>query len=235
MSNPEIIINAELGGSVEINSEITAAANLTPIIEEAQIVCEVVAAGPQGPEGPAGQGLIPGGTTGQVLAKKSNTDFDTEWVNAGGGSTEVFWATYNSTTSSEIEAAYQAGKIVACLNSERCYYLINRESATLHRFFSYSGSDNYVRLLTCNNNSWSAGSRSVASASTTLPEPLGVASYGSGSSYARSNHVHAMPSASNVGAVAVAQGVGHAGEFLVVGSDGNVTTVTLATWQGGSY
>lgn len=43
------------------------------------------------------------------------------------------------------------------------------------------------------------------------------------------------PSAADVGAVAVAQGVGHSGEFLVVGSDGNVTTVTLATWQGGSY
>ena len=42
-------------------------------------------------------------------------------------------------------------------------------------------------------------------------------------------------SASDVGAVAVAQGVGHSGEFLVVGSDGNVTTVTLAIWQGGSY
>jgi hypothetical protein len=42
-------------------------------------------------------------------------------------------------------------------------------------------------------------------------------------------------SASDVGAVAVAQGVGHAGEFLVVGSNGDVTTVTLSTWQGGSY
>ena len=42
-------------------------------------------------------------------------------------------------------------------------------------------------------------------------------------------------SASDVGAVAVAQGVSHAGEFLVVGSNGNVTTVTLSTWQGGSY
>ena len=41
--------------------------------------------------------------------------------------------------------------------------------------------------------------------------------------------------AADVGAVAVAQGVGHSGEFLVVGSDGNVTTVTLSTWQGGSY
>ena len=41
--------------------------------------------------------------------------------------------------------------------------------------------------------------------------------------------------ASDVGAVAVAQGVAHAGEFVVVGSDGNITTVTMAAWQGGSY
>lgn len=41
--------------------------------------------------------------------------------------------------------------------------------------------------------------------------------------------------ASDVGAVAVNQGVSHAGEFVVVGSDGNITTVTLATWQGGSF
>lgn len=41
--------------------------------------------------------------------------------------------------------------------------------------------------------------------------------------------------ASDVGAVAVAQGVSHAGEFLVVGSNGDVTTVTLSTWQGGAY
>lgn len=42
-------------------------------------------------------------------------------------------------------------------------------------------------------------------------------------------------SASDVGAVAVAQGVGHSGEFLVVGSDGNVTTVTMSVWQGGNF
>ena len=32
-----------------------------------------------------------------------------------------------------------------------------------------------------------------------------------------------------------AQGVAHAGEFVVVGSDGNITTVTMTAWQGGSY
>ena len=42
-------------------------------------------------------------------------------------------------------------------------------------------------------------------------------------------------SASDVGAVAVSQGVAHAGEFVVVGSDGNITTVTMIAWAGGSY
>lgn len=32
-----------------------------------------------------------------------------------------------------------------------------------------------------------------------------------------------------------AQGVAHAGEFCVVGSDGNITTVSMTAWQGGSY
>lgn len=43
-------------------------------------------AGPQGPEGPAGPGVPAGGTAGQVLAKKSGTDYDTEWVNQSGSS-----------------------------------------------------------------------------------------------------------------------------------------------------
>ena len=37
--------------------------------------------GPQGEPGPAGPGIASGGTTGQVLAKKSNANFDTEWIN----------------------------------------------------------------------------------------------------------------------------------------------------------
>ena len=43
------------------------------------------APGEQGPQGPAGQGVPAGGTAGQVLAKKSGTDYDTEWTDAGGG------------------------------------------------------------------------------------------------------------------------------------------------------
>lgn len=36
-----------------------------------------------GQRGPAGQGVPSGGTTGQVLAKSSATNYDTEWVNPG--------------------------------------------------------------------------------------------------------------------------------------------------------
>lgn len=43
------------------------------------------AQGIQGPQGPAGVGVPAGGTTGQVLKKKSNTNYDTEWVTGGGG------------------------------------------------------------------------------------------------------------------------------------------------------
>lgn len=35
--------------------------------------------------GPAGQGVPTGGTTGQVLKKASNTNYDTEWVDESGG------------------------------------------------------------------------------------------------------------------------------------------------------
>ena len=37
------------------------------------------------------------------------------------------------------------------------------------------------------------------------------------------------------GKLDIAQGAGNAGKFMVVGSDGNITSVTMQTWQGGSY
>ena len=44
--------------------------------------------GKDGAQGPTGPGVATGGTTGQVLAKKSDANYDTEWIdNAGGGST----------------------------------------------------------------------------------------------------------------------------------------------------
>ena len=39
--------------------------------------------GATGAIGPAGAGLATGGTTGQVLKKKTNSDYETEWVTVG--------------------------------------------------------------------------------------------------------------------------------------------------------
>ena len=41
--------------------------------------------GDKGDPGATGAGVASGGTTGQVLAKRSNADYDTEWVNQSGG------------------------------------------------------------------------------------------------------------------------------------------------------
>lgn len=46
---------------------------------------QVVQVTPVGARGPAGQGVPAGGTTGQVLAKASSSDYDTEWVTGGAG------------------------------------------------------------------------------------------------------------------------------------------------------
>jgi hypothetical protein len=48
------------------------------IVEPSSASVSVINAGPVGPAGPAA--IPPGGTTGQVLRKKSNTNYDVEWV-----------------------------------------------------------------------------------------------------------------------------------------------------------
>lgn len=61
--------------------------------------------GPEGPEGPAGAdgadgvGVPEGGTAGQVLAKASDDDYDTEWVTpqAGGGTNIGFYPIFVNT------------------------------------------------------------------------------------------------------------------------------------------
>jgi len=49
--------------------------------------------GDTGNTGPAGVGIAVGGTTGQVLAKTSATNYDTQWVNAGTGTVTSVAAT----------------------------------------------------------------------------------------------------------------------------------------------
>jgi hypothetical protein len=64
------------------------------VVTEVPVTVEVVTEVPvtvevAGPQGPQGVGVIAGGTTGQVLKKKTGTDYDTEWGAAASGSGTV--------------------------------------------------------------------------------------------------------------------------------------------------
>lgn len=73
----------------------------------------------------------------------------------------------------------------------------------------------------------------IPSASSATPQALGTASAGSSTDYSRADHVHAKPTASDVGAIA-APSSPSVGDFLVYTSNG-WEAQSLSVWQGGSY
>jgi hypothetical protein len=183
-----------------------------------------------------GRSIPSGGTTGQVLAKASDSNYDVEWVSGGGGGdSEVFLATYGTTTNDEIEAAYQAGKEVLCImtvasKGDYVLPLSLRIDSTNHAFAI--ATDGSIVSAVCSADSWTTDNYVLPIAQAfTLPLMNGTASRGSAAMYARSDHVHP----SDTSRLAVNQGTANAGKFLVVGSDGNITTVSMTAWQGGSY
>lgn len=65
--------------------------------------------GSPGQDGAAGVGIATGGVAGNVLKKKSATDYDTEWSNEW-----MFIAAYGKTTYADVLAAYQSNRIIYC-------------------------------------------------------------------------------------------------------------------------
>jgi len=71
-ASPSIVINEEANNIV-----VSASASPSIVVEQApEVSLEYFGNGPQGVPGP---GIIPSGTTGQVLAKTSNANYDTQW------------------------------------------------------------------------------------------------------------------------------------------------------------
>lgn len=59
--------------------------------------------GAKGDTGATGAGVVTGGFTGQVLAKKTNADYDTEWVTGGGGGGSAIWGGIAGTLSNQTD------------------------------------------------------------------------------------------------------------------------------------
>ena len=106
------------------------------------------ATGATGATGPAGPGVPAGGTTGQVLKKNSNTDFDNSWQNASGGS----WGSITGTLSAQADLqtmldAKQDKIPTITIKTGTSYTLQASDSGTILRFTNAS-----TITLTCPNN-----------------------------------------------------------------------------------
>jgi hypothetical protein len=73
-----------------------------PILRTELVTGAAGPTGSQGPIGPVGVGVVTGGFTGQVLAKKSNANYDTEWVTGGGGGAAI-WGGIAGTLSNQTD------------------------------------------------------------------------------------------------------------------------------------
>lgn len=74
-----------------------------PILRTELVTGAAGPTGSQGPAGPVGPGVVTGGFTGQVLAKKTNSDYDTEWVTGGGGGGAAIWGGITGTLSNQTD------------------------------------------------------------------------------------------------------------------------------------
>lgn len=136
-----------------------------------------------------------------------------------GDFTDVVWVTYGTSTNAEIEAAYQTGKVVCTKHQNKNYILTYRPSNKYFYFLSayLSGIYKTFYYATCENGTWNNGAFSIPSASSSTPKPLGTAAAGSTtSSFARPDHVHPMPSASDVGAAPSNRGIPSGGSSTQV-------------------
>lgn len=79
----------------------------------------------------------------------------------GGGDSNIFVATYGTTTTADIETAYQAGKLIYCIYSGRLYTYGYRSSATAHYFYAWQGNTKYY-IYTSSTATWSNSSTGMA-------------------------------------------------------------------------
>lgn len=114
---------------------------------------------PNGVAGLDSEGLLPKEVVpnaSKIYLSDGVTSVEEAIANSGG----AFIATYGTTTSAEIEAAYQAGKTVVCVYNGSVYYLSRRMSETRHIFSTIfptnisASVSSYLRKITCVSDVW---------------------------------------------------------------------------------
>lgn len=107
-----------------------------------------------------------------IPSKVSDLANDSGFITVSGVPTEIFWATYGTTTSAEIETAYQAGKVVCVNYGNQIYTLCMRESGNVHNFSStskYEEGDVYISVIRCTNSVWSTAASIIPASASDIP------------------------------------------------------------------
>lgn len=140
------------------------------------------------------------------------------------GKAGVFWVTYGGTTNAEIEAAFQAGKIVLCNYNNVICHLAYRGDASTHAFEGFYGAGGRgVRQLVCASNQWiNSTSTLVQSASPTFTGSPKAPTADPGTDTTQIATTAFVQNAIG-GKISVSQGAANAGKVLAVGNDGTVS------------
>lgn len=107
-----------------------------------ETVNKVVISKDEGPQGATGAGVKSGGNTGQVLVKKSNLDYDTEWVSSGATQTEK-WEMFEITSDVKTQKYVELTKTITDNQSIRVFVENIGIKAEVGIDFSISGNQIY--------------------------------------------------------------------------------------------
>lgn len=204
-----------------------------------------------------------GGSSNQVLAKRSNKDYDFKWVNqGGGGGSSDYNDLSNKPSINSVElsgnktlsqlginipsagtgtpAMDGTGSAGSSSNYARADHVhptdTSRAAASSVHSIPSGGSSGQYLAKSSNSDydvAWITGGGGGPSPYTSNPAALGTVSPGVSDNYARGDHVHPKPSAADLGVIA-APASPTVGDFLVY-TAGGWDAVTMAEWQGGNY
>lgn len=197
-------------------------------------------------------GVPAGGTSGQVLGKASDDDWDLSWLDqSGGGSPSLPIVSFDGGSalgSQSVNTICRVSSVTVtdapagvALNTYVGWLWTYGTATNRHQILWYPhNAAVYQRIyrLYAGSYSWAAwteisGSGSAVSPYTSNPAALGSASPGSSDAYSRGDHVHPKPSAADIGAIA-APASPATGAFLVWSGSAWIAQ-TLSVWQASSY